>query len=85
MSANKPLPAWVTSNEASVRRETERARRMTPAERWADVVAACDTLRVYWSIPGYPERVRNAVDPLPESSVRHLARLRDEYRRRGGR
>jgi hypothetical protein len=75
------LPKWVISNEASVCRETEHSRSQTPAERWADTVAACDTLRWYWSIPGYEERVRQAVDPLPESSRTALARLREAYRR----
>ena len=75
------LPGWVTSNEASVWRETAEARRMSPAERWRDVVTACDTLRLYWSLPGYPERVRAAVDPLPPSTQQALARLREEYRR----
>lgn len=80
------LPGWVISNEASVWRETEKARRQSPAERWNDVVAACDMLRVYWALPGYPERVKNARDPLPESSVRAFARLREEFRRsRAGR
>ena len=81
MSRPAPLPKWVTSNEASVWRETTQARDQTPAERWADVVAACEMLRLYWDLPGYPERVKTAVDPLPESSVRALARLREEYRR----
>jgi hypothetical protein len=74
------LPKWVTSNEASVWREIQQARRQTPAERWTDVSAACDMLRLYWNLPGYPERVKSAVDPLPESSVRALARLREAYR-----
>lgn len=78
------LPAWVTSNEESVWRETAQSRRMTPAERWRDVVAACDSLRIYWHLPGYPERIRNAQDPLPESTVQALARLREEYRRSRG-
>jgi len=75
------LPGWVTTNEVSVWRETAEARRMTPAERWRDVVAACDSLRLYWHLPGYPERIRAAVDPLPASTQRALARLREEYRR----
>lgn len=75
------LPKWVISNEDSVWRETVRARQLTPAERWRETIAACEVLRFYWNIEGYPERVRNAVDPLPESSVRALARLRDEHRR----
>lgn len=81
MSDARRLPGWVTSNAESVRRETEQSRTQTPEQRWADVVAACDTLRLYWSIPGYAERVKQAVDPLPASSVRALARLRDAYRR----
>jgi hypothetical protein len=84
MPVSSRLPEWVISNDESVRRETERARQMTPEERWADVVAACDTLRTYWSIPGYAERIKNAVDPLPESSLKHFARLRAAFRRRGG-
>ena len=81
MSGAARLPKWVTSNEASVWRETEQSRRLTPEERWRDVVGACDLLHFYWAIPGYPERVMNAVDPVPESSRLALARLREEYRR----
>lgn len=81
MSGANRLPKWVTSNEASVWRETAQSRRMTPEERWADVVAACDSLKLYWDIPGYPERIKAAVDPLPESSRVALARLREAYRR----
>jgi hypothetical protein len=75
------LPKWVISNVASIRRETEQSRRQTPQERWHDVVGACELLRFYWEIPGYPERVKTAVDPLPESSRRAFARLRTEYQR----
>lgn len=81
MSHRPALPRWVISNAASVWRETERARRQTPAERWEELVGACQTLRLYWSLPGYEERVRKAVDPLPDSSRRALARLREAYRR----
>lgn len=81
MSRSPRLPGWVTSNEESVWRETAQSRHQAPVERWADVVAACDTLRVYWSIPGYEDRVRQAVDPLPESSRRAFARLREAYKR----
>ena len=56
---------------------------MTPAERWGDVVGACDSLKFYWGIPGYAERIKRAVDPLPESSRAALARLRAAYRRGG--
>lgn len=83
MSEASRLPRWVISNEASVWRETEQSRRQTPSERWRDVVAACDSLKLYWDLPGYPERIKNAVDPLPESSQVALARLREEFRRSG--
>lgn len=46
MSGANRLPKWVTSNEASVWRETEQSRRMTPEARWADVVSACDSLKL---------------------------------------
>ncbi len=59
------MPRWVTSNEASVWRATKQSRRMTPEERWVDVIAAWDSLKRYWDIPGYPERIEAAVDPLP--------------------
>lgn len=81
MSGANRLAPWVTSNEASVWRETEQSRRMTPEERFADVVAACDSLKLYWDIPGYPERIEAAVDPLPASSPVALGRLREASRR----
>ncbi len=75
------LPRWVISNSQSVWRETEQSRRQAPSERWGDLVQACETLRFYWFLPGYPERVKQAVDPMPESSRAAFARLREEYRR----
>lgn len=83
MSDAARLPRWVTSNDASVWRETEASRRLTPEQRWADVLAACDSLKFYWDIPGYADRIKAAVDPLPESSRAALARLREAYRRGG--
>lgn len=49
------------------------------------MVAACDMLRLYWDLPGYAERIKSAVDPLPESSRLAFARLREAERRRGSR
>lgn len=83
MSGASRLPRWVTSNEASVWRETERSRQQTPEERWVDVVAACDSIAFYWDLPGYADRIKSAVDPLPESSRIAFARLREAYRRGG--
>jgi len=75
------LPKWVTSNDESVWRETESSRGMSPAERWRDVVAACDTLKLYWNLPGYPDRIRRAEDPVSLSTQRALERLRAEFKR----
>jgi hypothetical protein len=75
------LPKWVISNEESVWQETRHSREMTPAERWAKTIAACEILKFYWNIPGYPQRIREAQDPLPRSSVEAFARLREEYRK----
>lgn len=75
------LPRWVTSNAESVRAETEKSRLQTPAQRWAEVVSACEMLKLYWGLPGYPERIKAAADPVPESTVAALARLRAEFRR----
>ena len=69
------------SHDRADREEAARYAAMTPEERWRDVVAACDTVRFYWSLPGYAERLRSAEDALPESSRAALARLREEYRR----
>ncbi len=77
------LPKWVISNEESVFRETERSRTMSPEERWLETIAACEILKFYWNIPGYAQRIKEAVDPLPESSVRAFARLREQYRKTG--
>ena len=81
MNGARGLPKWVVSNETSVWRETEQSRLQTPAERWLDVIAACDSLQLYWGIPGYEERLKNAVDLMPESSRAAFVRLRAEYRR----
>jgi hypothetical protein len=81
VSDRKQAPGWVVSNEASVWSETEQSRRQTPAQRWADVVDACGQLALYWQIPGYPERIKQAVDPVPDSTVRALRRLRDAHRK----
>ena len=75
------LPKWVVSNEESVWRETERARRMTPEERGLEVHELCGIVAAYWEIPGYAERIRNASDPVSPETARKLAELRERYRR----
>lgn len=61
-------------------REAEEYGALTPEQRAYLLVAACRAgAKLLRSLPD-PERIAAYVDPLPESSVRALARLRDEYR-----
>jgi hypothetical protein len=79
--ANKP-PPWVVSNEESVRREVERYRGMTTSERGAILYAVCEAAGMLSADPERFERARLWRDPLPESTVRALTRLRAEYRKK---
>jgi hypothetical protein len=70
------LPGWVVADEESVRADAVRWARMTPAERWREVEdCARDAMWAVRASP-FPERVLAYEEPLPESSVRALARLR---------
>ena len=73
------LPGWVVDEAESVRREVEEWRGLTPAELWRLAeVCARDAL---WAAKasGQGERVLSYQDPLPESTVQALARLRREH------
>ena len=75
------LPGWVTDDAESVRREAEPYRRMSHEQRMRHLSMVCrDAWRLAISRPE-----RDAVlayrDPLPESSVAALARLRALARR----
>jgi hypothetical protein len=70
------LPGWVVDDTASVRQEVAEWRNTSPAERWRLArLCARDAL---WAAraSGMRERILAQVDPLPESSVTALARLR---------
>jgi hypothetical protein len=74
------LPGWVVSDEESVRSDVARHVGMTPAELWREVEdCAKDAMWAVRASP-FPERVLAYQEPLPESSVRALARLRASRR-----
>jgi hypothetical protein len=72
------LPAWVVDDVTSVREEVKEWRGLTAAQRWR-LARACakDAL---WAAraSGMVDRILDRVDPLPESSLRALERLRRE-------
>jgi len=84
MSGRLPkLPKWVVSNAESVRQEVEQARHMTMDERCEVLHRVCVTAaRMAQADPERWEVLRKWQDPLPESTVNALARLRTEYRRK---
>lgn len=77
--ANLP-PKWVLTNEQSVWREVERYRKMTPSERAELLFAVCRDAETLARVGGREEFCHRWQDPLPESSVQLLARLREAYR-----
>ncbi|MFZ5476734.1 MAG: hypothetical protein ACOZNI_08165 [Myxococcota bacterium] len=70
------LPAWVTSNEASVRREAEAYREMTVEEHARLRAAACAMAARQIALRADAARVLAWEDPLPASSIEALRRLR---------
>jgi hypothetical protein len=72
----RALPGWVVADEESVREDVARYVGMSPAELWREVEdCARDAMWAVRASP-FPERVLAYEEPLPESSVRALARLR---------
>lgn len=72
----RALPGWVTSNEESVRREAAPYAGMAPEERASHLAAACRAAAKLLASRADRERVLALEDPLPESSLRALERLR---------
>jgi hypothetical protein len=72
------LPGWVVDDVTSVRREVAEWRNLTVQQRWT--LARQCARDAIWAIRagGHPDRVLGHTDPLPESSVAALARLRQE-------
>lgn len=75
------LPAWVVSNRESVLAEAAPYRYLSAAERAQHLAIACRTSARM--LRARPDRLRVIAlkDPLPESSVAALARLREQARR----
>lgn len=70
------LPSWVVDDVSSVRAEVAEWARTTPAERWQ--LARLCSRDAMWAAraSGNPQRILDHVDPLPESTIAALARLR---------
>ena len=74
--AIEKLPGWVVDDETSVAEEVAPYVGASPEELWRHTEdCAKDAM---WAVraSGMAERVLAAVDPLPESTVRALSRLR---------
>jgi hypothetical protein len=72
------LPGWVISDEASVLAEVAEWRGTSAAERWR--LAELCARDAMWAIraSGHADRILERVDPVPESTLAALARLRRE-------
>ena len=77
------LPGWVIDNKTSVDEEAAPYRNMKPSQRADLMAAACRAAMRLLDVREDRERVLRHVDPLPESSVRALARLRRQAREKG--
>ncbi len=74
------LPGWVVDDATSVREEVAPYVGATAAELWLHTVDCAED--AMWAVraSGMAERVLSQEDPLPESTVRALARLRASFR-----
>lgn len=74
------LPGWALAGDEVERSNADRWRAMTAAERWRELEGC--TRDVMWAMraSSFPERALTYEEPLPESTVRALARLRASRR-----
>jgi hypothetical protein len=72
------LPGWIVDDVASVRAEVAEWANTTPAQRW-QLARSC-ARDAMWAAraSGMRARILEQVDPLPESTVAALARLRKQ-------
>ena len=75
------LPGWVIDDRESVEREAEPYRHMSPQQRLRLLAAACRGAARLLRLRHDQESVLQQQDPLPESSLRALERLRREHSR----
>jgi hypothetical protein len=77
---SKGLPRWVTSNDASLRREAADYVAMTPSERAQLLQLVCSDADKMLRARSDREQVLAYRDPLSSEARALLARLRAEYR-----
>jgi hypothetical protein len=70
------LPPWVIDNRTAVAREAAPYRGLSAEARWRATAAACRAAARQLAQRADRERLLAFRDPLPESSVRILQRLR---------
>lgn len=74
-------PAWMIDNDESVRRESARYRHLDPRERLRLTAMACRAAARQWRARPDYARLLAYRDPLPDSTLAHLERLRALHRR----
>ena len=79
--ARTALPGWVVDNRTAVAREAEPYRNITQAQRAKALAAACRAAARQLAMRADRQRLLDYRDPLPESSVVVLSRLRAAARR----
>ncbi|MDD9938461.1 MAG: hypothetical protein OXT09_32930 [Myxococcales bacterium] len=74
----KELPGWVVDDETSVREEVADWIGLSPQELWRLAHACARDAMWAASMSGMKQRILEHTDPLPESTVAALKRLRRE-------
>ncbi len=70
------LPGWVVDDDASVKEEVAPNIGVPPDELWRRTEDCARDAMWAARASGFPERILAYEDPLPESTVRALERLR---------
>jgi hypothetical protein len=70
------LPGWVVDNRTSVEREASAYLTLTPEQRWRATAAACRSAARQLASRQDRSRLLEYRDPLPDSSIIALRRLR---------
>jgi hypothetical protein len=70
------LPGWIVDNATSVREEVAPYVDLRIEERWRATQRCCRAAAAMLRFNRNPERALAYRDPLPESTLRELARLR---------
>ncbi len=79
-----PLPAWVVDDQVSVEEEAKPYVAMNPEQRANHLALACRAAVRLLLVRDDWRTVLNHIDPLPDSTIRALTRLRREFQGRGG-